>query len=298
MIRELRILERLGLKKGEATAEEAVDDVLEGPSSERPLTGGKPNKKMRFFAIGAAMILTVTVGFVTMNMIMQYLSDRKAPNLTAHRSLNVSNLPARPATPLQDVLKQNAGYASPDRSGAAVNDNGATLPQQASQQPQATAPKEEQATKTAKKEAGSRPVSEFDPFKDEFRKKYEEAEKKEKRVRQRRSEGPGLAEMEKMIKPQTRPNIPVVQLPPSPPPPKELKLNVYGVVIAKGDAYALTDKGVLRAGGSVDAFKVEKVEFDAVTLVSKDNDKDVRSVPVTGRPAGAGPHASTPLTVH
>ena len=128
----------------------------------------------------------------------------------------------------------------------------------------------------AKRDGDTKVVGEFDPFKSEFQKKYEQAEKKEKRSH-RGSGDADLSELEKGLRAgPVRQIMPVAQMLPPSPPPRELKLNVSGVVVSRNDSYALTDRGIIRVGSSIDSFHVEKIEFDKVTLRSKDNSNDVR----------------------
>jgi hypothetical protein len=53
---------------------------------------------------------------------------------------------------------------------------------------------------------------------------------------------------------------------------------VYGVVISPTSAYAISDKGIISVGNMIEAFTVEKIEFDVVTLRNNDNIKDIRNV--------------------
>jgi hypothetical protein len=135
-----------------------------------------------------------------------------------------------------------------------------------------------------RRDVDTKVVGEFDPFKSEFEKKYEQAQKKGKSSR-RRSGGDGdLSELEKGLKAgPVKQIMPVQQMPPPLPSLRELKLNVDGVVVSRGDSYALTDRGIIRVGSSVDSFQVEKIEFDRVTLRSKDNNNDVRHLFLTAK---------------
>ena len=294
-----RLFERFR-KKSEMTPLAPVGGTNQASMSEESRSvAQKSHSKMRLLAIGAAAILTVTVGFVTSATVLRFLHDNKEqPTLTIGKMADVSNLPKRQATSLHETLKEDAPH-SPGEHPAVVlqNDKETSAPQEASRQSHAN---QEQQVKLVKKEAGSRPVAEFDPFKAEFQKKYEEAEKKEKKALHRNSDGQNLTKLEEMIKTSTtKSSAPVVQFPPAQPTPKELRLNVYGVVVSKKDTYALTDRGVIRMGSNVDTFKVERIEFDAVTLISKENDKDVRNISITGRGSQSGTATPpvVPLTV-
>ena len=130
-------------------------------------------------------------------------------------------------------------------------------------------------------------VSEHDPFKSEFEKKYQTALKKEKEP------SSSLTDLEGAIKESKTAALPPLPPPPPPPPaPKQLKLSVYGTVVSSKDTYAITDIGVIRVGDVVEAFTVESIGFDVVTLRQNDNKNEVRNVFVrqdrSRQPSGGG----------
>ena len=301
-----QLFQKLRDKKSEVTSSTVADGMAEGSALGKPGADGKLNRKVRFIIIAAAGILTVVVGFVTGATVLRSLNDHKEqPALTIHRTAIVSNLPKYETTPLQQTLEEDTPHLTGDHQAAAVqNEKGTTAATSAPEETSKQFPvNQESPVKIAKKEAGARPVAEFDPFKTEFQKKYEEAEKKEKKTRNRNSSNNGgdLTRLEEMVKASSvKPAAPVVQLPPSPPPLKDLRINIYGVVVSKKDTYALTDRGVIRTGSDVDTFRVERIEFDAVTLISRENDKDVRNISITGRGSQSGTATPpvVPLTIH
>lgn len=267
-------------------------------SSEPPKTA----KALPWMAFLAAGVVMLVAGFVTYVTIAKFITDRKDPPSfasqkdTGMQSVHASNLPQRPIPSLQqdNTLQFTTAGEKGDASAK-------TVPGQGYQYPTVLPPPEKQPAQIAmkqdappKKELSNKPISDYDPFKAEFEKKYQEAEKKEKRQNHRNGDTDGLRELERSINRTPSPFVqPVVQMPPPPPPPlKDIKLLVSGVVISKNDAYALTDRGIMRVGSDVDTFTVKKITFDTVTVQGRENDKDVRNVNITGKSAHAGANST------
>jgi hypothetical protein len=260
-----------------------------------------------------AGIIIVTAGFVLTVSVLSYLSDRReAPAFSSLRASRPSGTHGNPMASSGLAETQPSGYTPPAGEAKEGNQR-STAREPVPPKGQAMSERSVSAETPAsipqgnglKKEANAKPVSEYDPFKTEFLKKYEEAEKKEKKSKKRGGPDPSLTDLESAIKgtPQkpSLPVQPVTALPVLPRKERELKLTVYGVVISKGDTYAISERGIIREGNTVDAFTVEKVEYEMVTLKNKDDDKDIRNVYVTpkgsdGQKAGQQPSFFQPGT--
>ena len=208
------------------------------------------------------------------------------PSLAPASTVPGSTPPASAATMQPTVPPLPAGVMKPGPSPQ-VPPVAAAAARQA-QQPVYVA-KREVSTKI-----DSRPVGEFDPFKSEFAKKYEQDEKKKNRSHGRGSD-PSLSELEQGLR--SGPVRQVVMPPQAPPPPphKDIKLIVNGVVVSRDGSYAMTDRGIIRVGSSIDSFQVENIEFDRVTLRDKDNNSDVRYLFLTAKNQPGTSQAVTPI---
>ncbi|MDA8103754.1 MAG: hypothetical protein M0Z71_00075 [Nitrospiraceae bacterium] len=298
--------------KDKMARREVVPQSPESPPAEGLTDGRKSGKKVKALILVTAAMAVSTAGFVLTVTVLNSLWDRRDP--IAFSPLNVN----RPSgTPGHSIGPQGLAESQPhsdaaaetggERPGPAARESalpkGQVLPER-SISPEKAAPIPQ--SNNLRKEANAKPVSEYDPFKTEFLKKYEEAEKKERKSKKRGGADPSLTDLEGAIQATPpRPSLPVqpvAALPVLPHKEKELKLTVYGVVISKGNAYAISDRGIIRTGNAVDEFTVEKVEFEMVSLKNKDDEKDIRNVYVNpkgseGQKAGQQPSFFQPNAV-
>lgn len=285
-------------RKKEGETPDTGAEAAEPSAASEPVTG----RKKPFVLYVVIAVAVMALGFTLSGVFMT--SGREAKQVPLNMKLG-SNVPSHPTpdspTPPADLTQQSGQVTQPPSalpgasSGATANTNTHTAQPASATAGQAPAPL------IAKRDVDSKPVGEFDPFKSEFKKKYEDAEKKEKKGHSKHSgTDSSLSELEKGLKASpVKQMMPLVQMPPAPPPSKELKLNVHGVVVSRSDSYALTDRGIIRQGSSIDSFQVERIEFDKVTLRSRDNNNDVRYLFIAAKStqsAGAGTAAVTQIT--
>jgi hypothetical protein len=283
------ILEYLRRKK-------ATDSSKNASPQDQPAGAGRKTGKMKLLIGVLAGVAVCAVGFVGSVTFLSSIKTTKEPPLQMKLASNLPKQSVPASQPGSHDMSQQPGvvYQSLPQSPG--------MPPQASKDapgPQTPAPvgmaKQEQPAYIAKREVNTRPVSEVDPFKSEFQKKYEDAEKKDKKPRGKNGTDASLSELEKSLK--AKPLMPVAQIPPPLPIAKDLKLSIHGVVLSKGgDSYALTDRGVIKVGSNVESFRVEKIDVDTVTLKSRDNEKDVRNFYITAKTTQAGASgAVTPI---
>ncbi len=117
--------------------------------------------------------------------------------------------------------------------------------------------------------AEKKTIPEYDPFKSEFKRKYAKAEENSN------SSGKTLKQLENAIKPSTTPSMPLM-------PNKKFELAVYGVFQSGNDIQAITNKGVLEKGDTLDNYVVERISLDSVTFVNELNVSDAHTVFVGG----------------
>jgi hypothetical protein len=274
------------------------DNAVGGPAEEVAEPGKKRSTKTNLLLLlvgGPALAVIAFAGTVTF---LTSVKDTKQPPFNMKL---VSNLPNRPPGDSRGSLPdtaQQAGQAAAQSLGSpSRGDISKDIPVPPAP---ATSPVSKQTAPlyVARRDGDTKVVGEFDPFKSEFQKKYEQAEKKEKRSH-RGSGDADLSELEKGLRAgPVRQIMPVTQVLPPSPPPRELKLNVSGVVVSRDDSYALTDRGIIRVGSSIDSFHVEKIEFDKVTLRSKDNSNDVRYLFLIAKSVqpGSNTQAAAPIS--
>ena len=251
-------------------------------------SGKKPNKSLKALILASGAVIVCMTGFVLTVTILNHFRDSgEAPGFGAGTAVRFSNLPARPpAAPQQSGLPdqlpgqpQTHGAQEgkePPPPGQPKSEHGSRHEQPLAEKPAAAPVPPAVQGNIIRKEANTRHVSDYDPFKTEFLKKYKDAEKKEKRARRENINEASLTDLESTIKGTSA--KPVAPVQPPLPPSKDLKLTVYGVVISRGDAYAISDKGIIRVGNNLETFTVEKIEFDTVTLKSRENEKDLRNI--------------------
>jgi|GEM_PF-3910062 len=299
-----------GSGSGPSPEEGARMDPTGGAHIDRKGGGGdrKSRRKAVFAAVAAVGVLVFIIGFVLSVNVLNFLADRRdsgprnAINIRPPSNLPVLNRNQQQIAEQSGQSPQGTGQGqaaqtatpggsvqSPAASGAAPQDkiqHGPEGGRQSSVSDAAGGPSQPQGQTTpgptaARREApqAARQVSDFDPFKSEFLKKYVEAEKKEKRSSRSQDHGGDLADLEKTVKGAGKPvSLQAPPPPPPPPPPKKLSLSVSGVVISDSDTYAITDRGFLRVGNTIDGFVVERIEFYTVTLKDTDNPKDVKTL--------------------
>lgn len=267
---------------------QSQSDVTEGVATAtappaKPVSG----KKLKILVYAAMTVIFFVIGGV-LSYNFYFFSEKSAPSqeLTLSRPVPLSpstnpNAPVSATSGATDSgnntntgqnaqenkqTQDGAGSEPPHDGKLAVQDSGPTVQAESKgvQSP---------VKKTA------RQVSEHDPFKSEFEKKYQTAVKKEK--------GDSLSDLEGSIKEAKLSPMPPITPPPPPPPPpppaKALKLVVFGTVLSPTDTYAITDVGVIRIGNTVESFIVESIKNDVVVLRQIDNKDEVRNIFVRAR---------------
>ncbi len=243
------------------------------PSTE-PAGGGESKRLKALTFVAMAVIFFVVGGVLAYNY--YFFSEKGTP-----QELTLSR-PYQPPTPANAPVATNGGddaratgqNIQEDKQAQTQKGTSGSVPPNEGKQ---VVQNESSPVSQSPAKKGAMRVSEHDPFKSEFEKKYQAAVKKEKRL------SGSLGDLEGSIK-EAKLNLPPTPPPPPPPPaPKQLKLAVFGTVISPNDTYAITDMGVIRVGNVVESFTVESIKFDMVILRQNDNKDEVRNIFIKAR---------------
>lgn len=263
------IKHKLGGKKEQQVSANSPDTEASTASEQHSLsssaaTAGGGHKKLKGVVFAAMVVVFFVIGSVLAYNFYFFYEKDASPQFQLSKPLQpvpVQPIDIVPASAGNDADKKD-GQAQGTEPGKPQGDSNAVS------QTSSSASQDANKVNPAKKAAVAR-VSEHDPFKSEFEKKYQAAIKKEK--------GGSLSELEGSIK-EAKLALPPAPLPPPPPAPKQLKLVVSGTVVSSKDTYAITDMGVIRVGNVVESFVVEDIKFDMVTLRQIDNKDELRNV--------------------
>lgn len=273
------------------------------------------SKSKVFIMLGLASVAAVMAGFFLVYFLVVRINTPKEPEFTPKGMVTINSGFANaghgsPTSPQQDSPHVQPGIPEPPTQPSSIQTGAAQSTVTPVPVVQSASPVIATSTPTASTSVGSAPtsvqspdlntnkkvsvpvvaslnntasrISNYDPFKSEFLKKYKDSGNNSRNGRHNLDD---MKQLEDAIKESPKPVMQIAPHPPPPPPPIkkiELKIVVSGIMDASNDKYALTDHGNVRVGNIVDGYMVDKITHDFVSFKHTLDEKDIRDVFVGG----------------